>query len=230
MIKLSNRLRTIQSLVPINATILDVGCDHGLLDISIYQNNISKKIIASDINKEALNNAIANIKKNQLEYYIETRLGNGLEVITKEDNIDTVIISGMGAHTIIGILKNNKEKLKSIDTIIIGSNTKNYLVRKCLQSLGFHIDSEVVVTDNKKYYIIIKFIKGKKKYTKKELTFGPVLLKENSKTFQEYSKIELEKLYIIKRLLHKNRVVERYKIQKQINSYKKTLNNKKNND
>ena len=43
MIKLSNRLRTIQSLVPINATILDVGCDHGLLDISIYQNNISKK-------------------------------------------------------------------------------------------------------------------------------------------------------------------------------------------
>ena len=61
MIKLSNRLRTIQSLVPINATILDVGCDHGLLDISIYQNNISKKIIASDINKEALNNAITNI-------------------------------------------------------------------------------------------------------------------------------------------------------------------------
>ena len=51
-----------------------------------------------------------------------------------------------------------KEKLKSIDTIIIGSNTKNYLVRKCLQSLGFHIDSEVVVKDNKKYYIIIKFI------------------------------------------------------------------------
>ena len=230
MIKLSSRLTAIMSLVPIDTNILDIGCDHGLLDIAIYQNSISKKIIASDINIEALNNAITNIKKNHLEDYIETRLGNGLEVITKKDDIDTVIISGMGAHTIIGILKNNKEKLKNINTIIIGSNTKNYLVRKELLKLGFYIDQELVVKDNKKYYIIIKFIKGKKKYSKKELTFGPILLKEKTKIWEEYFKIELEKLFIIKKLLPKNKVIERYKIQKQINTYQKILNSKKNND
>ena len=107
MINISKRLEAISNLVPNNSRIIDIGCDHGLLDIYLYQHNISKKIICTDINQNALNNAILNIKKNKLEKHIETRLGNGLEVLNDEDDIDTIIISGMGSHTIVGILKNN---------------------------------------------------------------------------------------------------------------------------
>ena len=114
MIKISKRLEAISSLVPINSNIIDIGCDHALLDIYLYQKKISNKIIASDINANALNNAKENIKKNNLNDYIETRLGNGLDTLNKEDNIDTIIISGIGAHTIVGILKNNKIKLDKL--------------------------------------------------------------------------------------------------------------------
>ena len=93
-----------------NSKVIDIGCDHGLLDIYLYQNKISKKVIASDINENALNNAKENIKKNNLEKNIETRLGNGLDTLKENDNVDTIIISGMGAHTVIGILKNNLHK------------------------------------------------------------------------------------------------------------------------
>ena len=66
MINLSPRLKLISDFVPLDSKVMDIGCDHGLLDIYLYQNKNKKvkKIIASDINSSALNNAIENIKAN----------------------------------------------------------------------------------------------------------------------------------------------------------------------
>ena len=220
MIKLSKRLEAISSLVPVNSKVIDVGCDHALLDIYLYQHKISKKIIASDVNENALNNAKENIKKVKLDKYIETRLGNGLDTLDEKDNIDTLIMSGMGAHTIIGILKKNYHKLKKINTIIIQSNTKLFFLRKEMMKLNYKIDNELMILDNKKTYTVIKYVKGRQRYNKKELYFGPILLKNNSKLFQEYKKIELEKLHMVLKLLPKDKILMRYKIKKEIRLFK----------
>lgn len=220
MIKISNRLETISSLIPINASVIDIGCDHALLDIYLIENKIASKVIASDINNNALNNAKDNIKKYHLEKIIDTRLGNGLDTLSKSDNIDTIVISGMGAHTIVGILKNNIDKLKNIDTIVIGSNTKLEFLRKELMKIDYIIEDEVIVKDNKKTYIIIKFIKGRKRYNKKELYFGPILLKKKDLLFKEYYGYELDKLKMFLKLLPKNHIIDKYKIKKEIRLYK----------
>ena len=223
MIKLSNRLEAISSLVPINSKVIDIGCDHALLDIYLYQKNISKKIIASDINENALNNAIENIKKYKLEEHITTRLGNGLDTLNNNDDINTIIISGMGAHTIIGILKKNQNKLQNINTIIIQSNTKLFFLRKEITKLNYLIQDELIIEDSKKIYIIIKFIKGKKRYAKKALYFGPILLQKKDKVFIKYYKKELEKLNIFLKLIPKNNLIDRYKIKKEIRLYKNII-------
>ena len=223
MIKLSKRLEAISSLIPINSNVIDIGCDHALLDIYLYQQKIAKKIIASDINDNALNNAKENIRKNKLEKSIETRLGNGLDTLKENDNIDTIVISGMGAHTAIGIIKNNLNKLTKINSIIIQSNTKVMLLRKEIIKLNYIIDNEIIVKDNGKIYTIIRFIKGKKHYNKKELYFGPILLKTNTNIFQEYNKKELEKLHIYLRLLPKNNIIDKYKIKKEIRLYNNVI-------
>ena len=220
MIKLSKRLEAISSLIPNNSKVIDIGCDHGLLDIYLYQQKISTKVIASDVNENALNNAKQNIKKNKLEKVIETRLGNGLDTLKDIDDIDTIIISGMGAHTVVGILKNNLNKLKNINTIVIQSNTKIEFLRKEITKLNYLIEDEVLIADNKKIYTVIKFIKGKKTYTKKELYFGPILLKKNTKLFRLNNKQELEKLQLLLKLLPKNKIIDRYKIKKKIRMYK----------
>jgi len=220
MIKLSKRLEAISSLVPNNSKVIDIGCDHGLLDIYLYQSKISSKVIASDINENALNNAKENIKNNNLEKYIETRLGNGLETLTEKDDINTIIISGMGSHTVIGILKNSLSKLKKINTIIIQSNTNIELLRKEVTKLNYLIEDELLVEDNKKIYTIIKFIKGKKKYSKKELYLGPILLEKNTELFQKHNEKELEKLKILLKMMPKNKIIDRYNIKKKINMYK----------
>ena len=220
MIKISNRLETISSLIPINASVIDIGCDHALLDIYLIEKKIANKVIASDVNNNALNNAKDNIKKYHLENIIDTRLGNGLDTLCESDNIDTIVISGMGAHTIVGILKNNINKLKNINTIVIGSNTKLEFLRKELMKIDYIIQDEIIVKDNKKTYIIIKFVKGRKRYNKKELYFGPILLKKKDLLFKEYYGCELNKLNMFLKLLPKNHIIDKYKIKKEIRLYR----------
>ena len=91
----------------------DIGCDHGLLSIYLANKYSNINIIASDVNSNALSSAISNIKNSGLEDIIETRLGNGLDVVSP-DEIDTVVIAGMGSNTITGILKYAKDKLKNV--------------------------------------------------------------------------------------------------------------------
>lgn len=219
MINLSSRLKLISEFVPLNSKVMDIGCDHGLLDIYLYQNKIVKKIIASDINFSALNNAIKNIKANKLEKEIETRLSDGLENIHAEDEIDTLVIAGMGSNTIVNMLKKDIKKLDKIKTIIIQSNTKLEFLRREIVKLNYYITDEAIVEDNKKIYIVIKFIKGRRKYTKKELYFGPILLSTKSLVFQKYTKDNLKKLQCILSSVPKNKILLRYKIKKEIHLY-----------
>ena len=83
---ISARLRTIASLVKDNSSIVDVGCDHGLLDIYLtkYKN---VRCVASDNKASCLNNAISNIKKYNLEDKIKTILCDGVEGI----DLDTIV-------------------------------------------------------------------------------------------------------------------------------------------
>lgn len=184
MIKLSKRLKAIADMVDNDSTLADIGCDHALLDIYLVQNKIIKKAIACDITAGALNQAKKNIILNGI-YNIETRLSDGLQEIKDEDNIDTLVMSGLGDIKIINILKQDTLKLNRIKTIIIQSNTNIYNIRKYLISVGYFIKEEQLVKDNNIIYTIIKFNKGFKKYSKKELIYGPILLMNKDELFVE---------------------------------------------
>ena len=223
MNNLSNRLKEIASFIPDNVKMVDIGCDHALLDIYLYKNRKNIKIIASDINENALEQAKKNIKKYKLDKFIETRLSNGLDNINSNE-IDTIVISGMGSHTIVGILRMNQKKLINVDNIIIQSNNHIDFLRERILELNYYIDSEKLVKDNNIIYTIISFKKGKEKYNKKEIYFGPYLLKENSNLFKEKNKQDLEKLEYLYKIIPKSHILHRIKIKNKINMYKK-LNN-----
>ena len=63
--KLTKRLNEIVSLIDEGTNVIDIGCDHALLDIYLTLNK-KNKCIAADINKNALESAIKNIKKYNL--------------------------------------------------------------------------------------------------------------------------------------------------------------------
>jgi len=187
LINISERLKCVASFVlddNKSKRIIDVGCDHALLDIYLLQNNFELNIVASDVNQGPLDKAKENITKYSLLNKIELRLSDG--IVSLNDDIDTVVISGMGKDTIVEILNDGKEKLLTVDKLVISSNNKFPDLRKDILKLGFIIDDEKIVYEDGKFYIIMKFIKGKNKYSIKELYFGPCLLKSKDLLFEKY--------------------------------------------
>ena len=219
--KINARLKKIGDLVEANSTCLDVGCDHALLDIYLLKLNKNIKAIASDINEGPLKSAEENIKREKLNGKIELRLGDGLNTYTND--VNTVIISGMGGRNIIGILKNNLKVLKKIDTLIISPNNYQEEVKRYLTKNKFYISNEEFVQDKKFIYQIIIFKKGKKKYSKKEYFFGPVFLEKKGPIFREYYERELKSREILISLLPKNFRYKKYQLKKEIEMIKKEI-------
>lgn len=216
-IKLSKRLSVIASLVPENAVIADIGCDHALLDIYLSKKKIIKKSFAIDITKGALNQADKNIKLYNAKN-IETRLSDGFEKIDIKDNVDTVIMSGLGDAKIINILKEAEEKLNKVNNIIIQSNVGVSNIRVYLTCNGYYIDNEKLVKENNIIYTVISFKKGYKSYTKKEIEFGPVLLRNKDELFNELIINRINKNNYIINKLPKNKLIK--KVFLKINNHK----------
>ena len=219
--KINARLKKIGDLVEANSFCLDVGCDHALLDIYLVNKNKNIKAVASDIAEGPLEQAKKNIKRERLEDKIETRLGSGLSTYT--DEINTVIISGMGGRNIIGICKNDLKVLKKIDTLIISPNNYQEDVKRFLTKNGFYIENEEFVKDKKFIYQIIILKRGKKKYTKKEYFFGPIFLIKKGPLFREYYLREQKSKEILKTMLPKKYRLKKYQLKKEIEMIKNEI-------
>ncbi len=219
--KINYRLKHIGDLVEANSFCLDIGCDHAFLDIYLVKQNKNIKAIASDIAEGPVKQARENIKREGLEDIIEVRLGNGLD--TYSDEVNTVIIAGMGGRNMIGIFKNNMKVLKKIDTIIVSPNNYQIDVKKFLTKNGFYIDDEELVKEKKFIYQIIKFKRGRKHYTRKEFFFGPVLLKKKGNLFEEYYKREKLSREILISILPKNYRYKKFITKREIKMIEKEL-------
>lgn len=221
-LKLSNRLLKIASLVKDHDVIIDVGCDHALLDIYLTKNNIVKKAIATDITNGAINMALKNVS-----YYdclnVDVRLGDGLDTLKKEDKVSLIIMSGLGNQKIVSILNNNKEKICNVNELIIQSNTGYYELRKEVVKLGYFIEDEVLIKENNIIYVIIKFKKGKRRYSNKQLYFGPILLKNKDTLFKELISKDINKNKLILDNLPSKKVLKRLELNLKIKKLKKEI-------
>ncbi len=213
---LSNRLKSLVKNIESTDKIIDIGCDHALLDIYLVKEGIINNLIISDIHQGSLSSGIKNIQRNKLSNQIDARLGDGLNVLNENDDIDTILISGMGTNTIINIL--NHSYLKHINKLIIQSNNDHFLLRKEIIKMGFYIADEEYLIDQKKNYINIVFKRGKRKYRNKQIKYGPYLLND-----QNYLNFELSNCYKILNLIPDNHKISKIKLNKEIMFLKKQL-------
>ncbi len=153
MDNLSLRLKTIASLVPKGARVCDVGTDHAYLPIFLKSSGISNHIIATDLNQKPLENAQKNIAKCGIGG-ITLRLCDGLCKVEKNE-VDTVIIAGMGGEVITNII-NNCPWAKSKDILfVLQPTTSAEILRKYLVENGFEIINETPVSENSKLHSVM---------------------------------------------------------------------------
>ena len=182
--KISKRLEAISDFIEETDRLIDIGCDHAILDIYLCEKYENINVIASDIHEGALDQAISNIDRHDLVERIETRLGDGLTIVNPSE-FDTIVISGMGFHNIKKILSNDA-KMINYPKIVIQCNTDVVKLRKFVIKLGYMITREKLVMDNDIIYTVIEFKQGKEKYNYDQIYFGPRILENKDELFYEY--------------------------------------------
>lgn len=181
------RLEKISSYISDNEKVLDVGCDQALLSKILAKRKIYS--IASDLRPNIIKNAKKNLTPLEKEY-ITFSVSNGVPTILNEEY--TLVLSGMGAHTILDILKNSNYRFNKIITI---SNNNHDILRTEMSKLNYYVLEEVIIKEKGKFYNLIVFDNVKRDYSKEQILVGinhknKELLKEkNDYLIKKYTSI-----------------------------------------
>jgi len=152
--KLSARLNAIAGFIEKDASVADIGTDHCLLPVFLAINGLAKHIIASDISEGSLRSARRTAEKYGVEDKITFVLAPGLSGVC-EMQIDTVVISGVGGETIIGILA-QADWLKTCGVrLILQPQSKDQQLRLWLHENGYAIQDTKLVLDKRRYYTVL---------------------------------------------------------------------------
>ena len=154
LFSLDNRLSMCASFVRENASLADIGTDHAYLPVWLVLNNKIKSALACDINEGPLSSGRETVEKYDLCDNIELRLSDGLAQV-KKDEVDDVVIAGMGGELIARILS-SCEWVKSEDKhFILQPMTKCEVLIKWLYDNGFEIVSQDACECDTKHYTVM---------------------------------------------------------------------------
>lgn len=153
--EVSKRLKAVAELVSAGSIVCDVGCDHGYVPIYLIQNHICPKVIAMDVGAGPLNRAREHIRTFCLEKYIVTRLSDGVAEL-REGEADCLILAGMGGRLVIKILTEGRDKIRSMQELILQPQSDIAFVRSFLRKEGWRTVREDMVYEDGKYYPMMK--------------------------------------------------------------------------
>ena len=180
--RISKRLLKIVEMIDKNKVVFDVGSDHALLPCFLIMNDITDKVYAGEITEGPNKKSIENINRYDLDGKVIPVLSDGLE--NASDDVEVVVIAGMGFHTIKHILDNCN--IGKYEYFVVQSNNDVDKLRKYISDHNYTILDENIVHDDF-YYQIIKFSsKYHDNYDDISVKYGPILLERKDDVFIEY--------------------------------------------
>ncbi|HCS73832.1 MAG TPA: SAM-dependent methyltransferase [Clostridiales bacterium] len=151
---LKPRLHAIADLVPFSRKMADIGTDHGYLPLFLVQHGRVTSAIASDVSAGSLKKASILIDQYNMNHAIETRLGNGLSILSPGE-AETIIIAGMGAVLISEILQKGEKVARNATTLILQPMIGQEELRRWLIQNQYRIKDEELVKESNRIYEII---------------------------------------------------------------------------
>lgn len=189
--RLSKRLETVAKYIPRNSKFADIGSDHAYLPCYMVKRKEVQSAIAGEVVEGPYQSAIKQVKQEGLTSKISVRKGNGLEVIG-ENEVDCITIAGMGGALITSILENGKDKLQSVQRLVLQPNISAFSIREWLLKNNWTLVAEEILEEDGKIYEVLVAEKGESPSLSEEraLLFGPFLMKEKDAAFVKKWKLE----------------------------------------
>ena len=189
------RLDEIISLVSSQKGIIDVGTDHGYIPVHFALTDYTGRLIASDINAGPLSAAKKIAKEHAVEEKINFTLANGLSQCSA-DEVDTIIIAGMGGDLICSILDEAEWTMNSAYQLILQPMTKAEILRFWLSSNGYAIEEERLAYENNRVFKVLsaRYSGINSSLTDAELFTGALALTKDLPLFEKMLALETERM------------------------------------
>lgn len=157
-LELTPRLRAVAELVPLGAALADIGTDHAYLPVWLLLQGRVRKAIAADLRQGPLDRARLTARQYECSGDISFRLCDGLAQIGA-DEVDTIVVAGMGGETIAAILDAASWTRNERYTFILQPMSAQPELRAWLWRNGFDIQKEEVICEGEKLYniFVVKF-------------------------------------------------------------------------
>ena len=205
---LSERLERVISLVPDNAILCDVGCDHGYVPIVLIQRGICDKVLAMDVVEGPLSQARKHVSDHCMEDRIVIRRSDGLEKFCVGD-ADVLLIAGMGGPLMLRILQQYPEKTTSFRAMILQPQSEIPMFRREITRMGYRIEAEAMVKEDGKYYPMMRVVPSEVEAGGEDevaldpvaLCYGPCLLAHKDTVLFDFLKKEQAQLEDLLRTL-----------------------------
>ena len=160
------RITAVINFVREGSRVADVGADHGYLSIELAASGRAKFVTATEKNLQPLQAARKNISAAGLDNLIDTRHGDGLQVLSAGE-VDTICIAGMGGALITKILDESPEVVQSARQLILQPMNASEKVRAWLNENGWALDDEDLAQVAGIIYEIISAVKSSEVTPKK---------------------------------------------------------------
>jgi tRNA A22 N-methylase len=127
------------------------------------------KVVAVENKKGPFENLFSNVMDNGFAD-IECVLADGIDYLPPQ--VDCCCILGMGGATIYEILSKHVERLEQFNSLIISPQSRFSMPIEFLYEHGFYNDNGLYIYE-KRYYPILRFVKGNKVASTLERKYGP---------------------------------------------------------
>ncbi len=181
------RIDTLCSLLTKVKIFADVGCDHGYCSEYMLKNELCEKAILSDVSKGSLAKAEALLAPYIRQGKAVSVLGDGFFGVPND--VDEVLIAGMGGSEIVSILSDKKHGFMPKRFVFQPMHDSEKLRRYILENGGY-IERDFTFQDVKFYDVIIGGrceevgqVCNEIPYTDAEYEFGRDNLKEYPEAF-----------------------------------------------
>ncbi len=185
-LKIGTRLLSVAKMVGKTEKMADIGSDHALLPIWLLGQGSVKKAIAGEFGDGPFSRARQAAYDSGRAAQLEVRQGNGLQIL-QPNEVETVVIAGMGGDLIVEILQDSPDKTNSFSRYILQPMRHEAVLRKWLSEQRWPIVREELIFENQKYYVVLETHPGNTAPPLKdlEILLGPrLLVSKDPKVFQ----------------------------------------------
>lgn len=156
-LNLTPRLQTVARLVPENARLADVGTDHAYLPAWLLLHGQISFAVCTDLRPGPLARAQETVERWDVADRVSLRLCDGLAGVTAQE-VDCVVIAGMGGETILHILK--AAPWTAEKTCLVQPMSSLSDLRAGVGELGLHIAGETLATEGESLYVVMELAPG----------------------------------------------------------------------